>query len=493
MRLNSSKQAQAPDAARPLKNLAMILPNGDKNGSAVQKSREKRKHSGLLYQGQLLTGRRMLRKLAGQAVSAPGVPTMACEAWRWLPHIKVLGLWFRHAAEVQDMRLTSQYILSCDSQAKSLTSPSMPWAAKLATWNAVGESIGDSRGPEDGADSQNHLAGPFQHPLLPGLGRIGCHTQLAALLDALCHTSLHLHPSTPATSSAYALQHSQLKSWGAGAPSKHFLRWGWTLVGSLVSDKISSISSLDRKKKRGNAILLTSRVSSHSSASFSRGPMKGDALMDCVFTIWSSRMACTMRQDCQAQLASLGFQLGCNALVKKVLNREGIPDALLSLLDGTLVILKGILQINLHAVTVPVQACQEKDSGNTYRVVLAAEEGAVSPIRNRGEKVASWGKLANTLLLGGVGLKAPGFRPEGFPSKKWLKPRINSRRGAAWVRVMLPSMLLLFSTSSTAFLSGVKAMPSSANDTVVRKTPCTQQGSRTAAQLQGVAYLLHFL
>lgn len=46
-------------------------------------------------------------------------------------------------------------------------------------------------------------------------------------------------------------------------------------------------------------------VSSHSSASFSRGPMKGDALMDCVFTIWSSRMACTMRQDCHAQLASL--------------------------------------------------------------------------------------------------------------------------------------------------------------------------------------------
>ena len=30
------------------------------------------------------------------------------------------------------MRLTSQYILNWDSQAKSLTSPSMPWAAKLA-------------------------------------------------------------------------------------------------------------------------------------------------------------------------------------------------------------------------------------------------------------------------------------------------------------------------------------------------------------------------
>lgn len=83
----------------------------------------------------------MLRKLAGQAVSAPGVPTMACEAWRWLPHIKVLGLWFRHAAEVQDMRLTSQYILSCDSQAKSLTSPSMPWAAKLAVTSQAWTSI----------------------------------------------------------------------------------------------------------------------------------------------------------------------------------------------------------------------------------------------------------------------------------------------------------------------------------------------------------------
>ena len=65
-----------------------------------------------------------------------------------------------------------------------------------------------------------------------------------------------------------------------------------------------------------------------------------------------------------------------------------------------------------------------------------------------------------------------GFRPDGLPSKKWLKPRMNSRRGAACVRVMLPSMLLLFTTSSTAFRSGVNDMPSSAKDTVVRKTPC---------------------
>ncbi len=40
-----------------------------------------------------------------------------------------------------------------------------------------------------------------------------------------------------------------------------------------------------------------------------------------------------------------GFQLGCNAFLKKVLNREGIPDALLSLLDGTLIILKGMCML----------------------------------------------------------------------------------------------------------------------------------------------------
>ena len=65
-----------------------------------------------------------------------------------------------------------------------------------------------------------------------------------------------------------------------------------------------------------------------------------------------------------------------------------------------------------------------------------------------------------------------GLSPDGLPSKKWLKPRMNRRRGAACVRVMLPSMLLLLTTSSTAFLSGVNDMPSSAKDTVVRKTPC---------------------
>lgn len=33
----------------------------------------------------------------------------------------------------------------------------------------------------------------------------------------------------------------------------------------------------------------------------------------------------------------------------------------------------------------------------------------MSPIRNRGETIASRAKLANTLLLGGVGLKVPGL------------------------------------------------------------------------------------
>lgn len=34
-------------------------------------------------------------------------------------------------------------------------------------------------------------------------------------------------------------------------PSKHFLRWGCTHSGSLVCDRISSSSSLDRKKNLG--------------------------------------------------------------------------------------------------------------------------------------------------------------------------------------------------------------------------------------------------
>ncbi len=42
-------------------------------------------------------------------------------------------------------------------------------------------------------------------------------------------------------------------------PSKHFCRCGCTLDGSFVSDRISSISSFDRKKKRGNARRLSSR------------------------------------------------------------------------------------------------------------------------------------------------------------------------------------------------------------------------------------------
>lgn len=33
----------------------------------------------------------------------------------------------------------------------------------------------------------------------------------------------------------------------------------------------------------------------------------------------------------------------------------------------------------------------------------------MSPVRSRGETIASWGKLANILFLGGVGLKVPGL------------------------------------------------------------------------------------
>ena len=32
-------------------------------------------------------------------------------------------------------------------------------------------------------------------------------------------------------------------------PSKHFFKWGCTRSGSFVSERISSISSLDKKKK----------------------------------------------------------------------------------------------------------------------------------------------------------------------------------------------------------------------------------------------------
>lgn len=40
-------------------------------------------------------------------------------------------------------------------------------------------------------------------------------------------------------------------------PSKHFFRWGCTRSGSLVSDRISSISSLDKKKKLGAALVVS--------------------------------------------------------------------------------------------------------------------------------------------------------------------------------------------------------------------------------------------
>lgn len=39
-------------------------------------------------------------------------------------------------------------------------------------------------------------------------------------------------------------------------PSKHFFKWGWTLNGSLVSDKISSSSSFERKKNLEEKITI---------------------------------------------------------------------------------------------------------------------------------------------------------------------------------------------------------------------------------------------
>jgi len=66
-----------------------------------EQSKEKRKHSGLLYQEQLLSGQHMFIKLAAYAVNALGKAMMPCEAWRLLSHPKVLCLWSRHAAEVQ--------------------------------------------------------------------------------------------------------------------------------------------------------------------------------------------------------------------------------------------------------------------------------------------------------------------------------------------------------------------------------------------------------
>mmetsp|Transcript_62799 Transcript_62799/g.198888 ORF Transcript_62799/g.198888 Transcript_62799/m.198888 type:complete len:424 (-) Transcript_62799:2007-3278(-) len=54
---------------------------------------------------------------------------------------------------------------------------------------------------------------------------------------------------------------SALPGWNSRVEmaSKHFFKCGCTLVGSFVSERISSISSLERKKKRGKAMRLTSR------------------------------------------------------------------------------------------------------------------------------------------------------------------------------------------------------------------------------------------
>ena len=60
-----------------------------------------------------------------------------------------------------------------------------------------------------------------------------------SLLNIECMSSLSSNPRLP-------------------MPSKHFLRWGWTRSGSFVSDRISSISSLDRKKNLQWYIIVTS-------------------------------------------------------------------------------------------------------------------------------------------------------------------------------------------------------------------------------------------
>lgn len=43
-------------------------------------------------------------------------------------------------------------------------------------------------------------------------------------------------------------------------PSKHFFRWGCTRRGSLVSDRISSISSLDKKKNLAAALVESIKI-----------------------------------------------------------------------------------------------------------------------------------------------------------------------------------------------------------------------------------------
>lgn len=86
-------------------------------------------------------------------------------------------------------------------------------------------------------------------------------------LQQLVDTPLDLHKEVcnPTSLSVQGVKPCSCASWydqthcSLSMPSKHFLRCGCTRVGSLVSLRISSISSLDRKKKRGKAKRLSSR------------------------------------------------------------------------------------------------------------------------------------------------------------------------------------------------------------------------------------------
>mmetsp|Transcript_6333 Transcript_6333/g.12262 ORF Transcript_6333/g.12262 Transcript_6333/m.12262 type:complete len:211 (-) Transcript_6333:3186-3818(-) len=49
--------------------------------------------------------------------------------------------------------------------------------------------------------------------------------------------------------------------WSSLTASKHFFTNGWMRNGSFASERISSNSSFDKKKKRGNAIFLVSKKS----------------------------------------------------------------------------------------------------------------------------------------------------------------------------------------------------------------------------------------
>ena len=148
-------------------------------------------------------------------------------------------------------------------------------------------STGHLLGPVDCADSYHHLPRPVQNPL--GAGHLGvCRIGLLRdVLKALDHYFLHLEEpflhhtlrlfffsngcdatTTSCVWFTFASAGTMMVEKGTTSfspltmavtfwssvncslaiPSKHFLRWGWTRVGSLVSERISNSSSLERKK-----------------------------------------------------------------------------------------------------------------------------------------------------------------------------------------------------------------------------------------------------